>query len=101
MKKRALFTLVLTVLMLLALCLGISAAETVTDDATDTLTLGACTINGLDGVTIPDPTVGLVYTLDSTTKTASVSGRGSFTGGNLVFPSTVTYGGETYNVTRI
>lgn len=101
MKKRALFTLVLTVLMLLALCLGISAAETVTDDSTDTLTLGACTINGLDGVTIPDPTVGLVYTLDSTTKTASVSGRGSFSGGNLVFPSTVTYGGKTYNVTRI
>lgn len=101
MKKRALFTLVLTVLMLLALCLGISAAETVTDDATDTLTLGACTINGLDGVTIPDPTVGLVYSLDSTTKTASVSGRGSFTGGNLVFPSTVTYGGNTYTVTKI
>ena len=100
MKKRVLFTLVLTVLMLLALCLGVSA-ETVSDDETDTLTLGACTISGLEGVQIPAPTVGLVYTLDFTTKTASVSGRGTFTGGNLVFPSTVTYGGDAYNVTRI
>lgn len=101
MKNKVFLLLALTLLVVLVMCLGVSAAETVTDDATDTLTLGACTINGVDASKIPSPTVGLVYTLDSTTKTASVSGRGSFTGGNLVFPSTVTYGGKTYNVTRI
>ncbi len=101
MKRRALFTLMLVVLMVLVLGITASAAESVTDDNTDTLTLGACTINGLSGVTIPDPTVGLVYTLDSTTMTASVSGRGSFTGGDLVFPSSVTYKGSTYAVTKI
>ena len=101
MKKRSLLTFVLVLAIIFALGISVSAAETVTDDATDTLTLGNCTINGLDGVTIPSPTEGLVYSLDSSTMTATVTGRGSFTGGNLVFPSTVTYGGNTYTVTTI
>ncbi len=101
MKKRALFTLALAMLMALMLCITVGATTTVTDDETDEVTLGNCTITGLDGVTIPEPTTGLVYTLDDETKTATVSGRGSFTGGNLVFPSSVTYGERTYAVTKI
>ncbi len=100
MKKKILFV---SVLFLLAVCLfAVSvSATTVTDDDTDTVTLGACTINGLDNVTIPSPTVGLQYTLDDEAGTASVSGRGSFAGGDLVFPSSVTYEGKTYPLTKI
>ena len=98
--KKSLLTAVLLVLTVVFLALGISAVS-VTDDASDTLTLGSCVIEGLDGVTIPSPTVGLVYELDSEKLTATVSGRGSFAGGELVFPSTVTYGGKTYEVVKI
>ena len=99
MKKKILFVLVLAVSMVLALAIGASAAS-VTDDSTN-MTLGDCTINGLDGVTIPSPTRGLVYELDDETSTATVTGRGTFTGGSLVFPSSVTYNGKTYAVTKI
>ena len=100
MKRKILLSAVLTLALvcLFALCVN---AVTVVDDSTDEMTLGACTIANLDGVTIPAPTVGLEYTLDDATMTATVSGKGTFTGGVLAFPSTVTYGGNTYAVKRI
>ena len=100
MKKKI---LLVPVLFLLAMCLFIATASatTITDDASDTVTLGNCTIANLDGVSIPAPTVGLKYDIDFETKTATVSGRGSFTGGNLVFPSSITYDGNTFAVTKI
>ena len=99
--KRILFISALAMLLACLFVISVGAATTVTDDETDELTLGACNIAGLDGVTIPSPTIGLVYTLDEEAKTASVSGRGSFAGGVLAFPSTVSYDGNTYAVTRI
>ena len=98
MKKRIALLVVLSLVFVIAFAFSVSAAQ-VTDDGS--LTLGDCTIAGLDGVTIPSPTSGLVYTLDDATKTASVSGRGSFAGGDLVFPSSVTYNGTPYKVVRI
>lgn len=99
--KRKLFLAVILALCICCLLVFSVSAEAVADDTTDELTLGACTIANLGEVTIPAPTVGLVYSLDGTTMTASVSGRGTFTGGELVFPSTVIYGGNTYTVTSI
>lgn len=101
MKKRFFLFSALIIVIMCMLTISVGAATTVTDDETDNLTLGACTIVGIDDVTIPSPTVGLVYSLDDATMTASVSGRGSFLNGELVIPSSVTYGGNTYNVTKI
>ena len=100
MKRKLLLSAMLTLLFVCLFVLSVSAT-TVADDDTDELTLGECIIADLDGVTIPEPTVGLVYTLDDGTMTATVSGRGTFAGGVLAFPSTVTYGGNTYAVTKI
>lgn len=100
--KKVLLTIVMCMLLCCALTIFASAAS-VTDDGTN-VTLGNCTITGLDGVTIPSPTRGLVYTLDDETMTATVSGKGSFTGGegvSLVFPSSVTYNEKTYSLTTI
>ena len=101
MKKKIALFFVLSLVFVLAFAFSVNAA-TVTDNDEANLTLGDCTIEGLDGVTIPSPTRGLVYTLDETNKTASVSGRGSFAGGDLVFPSSVTFRhaqeGVQYNV---
>ena len=101
MKKRFFLFSALVIVIMCMLAISVGAATTITDDETDNLTLGACTIAGLDDVTIPAPTVGLAYTLDDATMTASVSGRGSFLNGELVIPSSVTYGGNTYDVTKI
>ena len=101
MKKRFFLFSALVIVIMCMLAISVGAATTITDDETDNLTLGACTIVGLDDVTIPAPTVGLAYTLDDATMTASVSGRGSFLNGELVIPSSVTYGGNTYDVTKI
>ena len=100
--KKALLTIVMCMLLCCALTVFASAA-TVTDDGTN-VTLGDCTIAGLNGVTIPSPTRGLVYSLDDAKMTATVTGKGSFAGGagtSLVFPSSVTYGGKTYSLTTI
>ena len=101
MKKRFFLFSALVIVIMCMLAVSVGAATTITDDETDDLTLGACTIAGLDDVTIPAPTVGLAYTLNDATMTASVSGRGSFLNGELVIPSSVTYGGNTYDVTKI
>ncbi|MBQ3040598.1 MAG: leucine-rich repeat protein [Clostridia bacterium] len=100
MKKKLAIFVVLTLSLLAVFALSVGAATQITDDGTN-LVLGECTIAGLDGVTIPSPTSGLVYTLDDETNTAAVSGRGSFAGGDLVFPSSVTYEGTTYALTKI
>jgi len=102
MKKKLLFLVSITILTVCFFALSVSAEVIeLTDDGETELTLGNCTIANLDGVTIPSPTSGLVYTIDTETLTASVSGRGSFGGGVLSFPSTVTYDGKTYTVTKI
>lgn len=98
--KKLFLTLALCALMCALFVIGASAATTVTDDGSN-VTLGNCTIANLNGVTIPSVTRGLQYSLDEETMTAAVSGRGSFTGGNLVFPSSVTYNEKTYTVTQI
>ncbi|MBE6663534.1 MAG: hypothetical protein E7602_03405 [Ruminococcaceae bacterium] len=100
MKKRLTLFILLVLLLAVAFAFSVNAATQVADDGTN-LTLGACTIEGLDGVTIPSPTSGLVYTLDEKTGKAYVSGRGTFAGGDLVFPSSVTYEGVTYPLTKI
>jgi|GEM_PF-3257303 len=100
--KKLFLTLAICILMCALFVVGASAAS-VTDDGSN-VTLGDCTIANLDGVTIPSVTRGLVYSLDDETMTATVSGRGSFTGGtgvSLVFPSSVTYDEKTYKVTQI
>lgn len=98
--RKAFLTIALCMIMCCTLAIFASAA-TVTDDGSN-MTLGDCTIAGLNGVTIPSPTRGLKYDLDFTLKTATVSGRGTFTaGGDLVIPSTVTYDGHTYEVKTI
>ncbi len=101
MKKRILFAAMLALLFACLFALTVGASTTVTDDETDELILGECVIANLDGVTIPSPTVGLEYSLDEEAMTAAISGRGSFAGGVLSIPSTVTYGGSTYTVTTI
>lgn len=98
--KKLLTMLAMCIILCCALVLSVSAATSVTDDGSN-VTLGDCTIANLDGVTIPSPTRGLVYSLDDETMTATVTGRGSFAGGDLVIPSTVTYGGEVYNVKTV
>ncbi len=102
--KKLFLTLALCALMCALFMIGASAAAvSVTDDGSN-VTLGDCTIAGLDGVTIPSPTRGLVYSLDDEAMTATVTGRGSFAGGtgvNLVFPSSVTYNGKTYTLNKI
>ena len=100
MKKKLAVFVVLTLSLLAVFALSVGAATQITDDGTN-LVLGECTIAGLDGVTIPSPTSGLVYTLDDKTGEAYVSGRGTFAGGDLVFPSSVTYEGVTYPLTKI
>lgn len=100
MNKKILLILVIAMLSMCLFAISISAT-TVTDSDDDKMTLGQCTIANLDGVTIPSPTVGLVYLLDDKSMTATVSGKGSFSGGELVFPSTVKYDGKTYDVTTI
>ena len=97
--KKLLITFALCIVMCVILAFSVSATE-VTDDGSN-MTLGACTIAGLDGVTIPSPTRGLKYDLDNSKMIATVAGRGTFTGGDLVIPSTVTYGGEVYNVKTV
>ncbi len=99
MKKLFLMLAICTV-MCLMLAFSVSAATTVTDNGSN-MTLGNCTIANLDGVTIPSPTRGLKYDLEFETKIATVSGRGTFAGGDLVIPSTVTYDGHTYEVKTI
>ena len=99
MKKKLSLFIVLSLVLVLAFAFSVSAATNVTDDGSN-VTLGDCTIENLDGVTIPSPTRGLVYTLEDT-GTATVSGKGSFAGGDLVFPSSVTYNGKTYSLTKI
>ena len=98
--KKLTFILALSLAIIFTLAMSVGAA-TVTDDATDEITLGECVIKGVDESIIPEPTVGLAYILDEETMTATVSGKGSFTGGNLVIPSSVTYGGSEYTVTKI
>lgn len=99
MKKRIALSVVLSLVLFAVFAFSIGAIE-IADDGTN-LILGDCTIEGLDGVTIPSPTSGLVYTLDDKTGEAYVSGRGTFAGGDLVFPSSVTYEGVTYPLTKI
>ena len=99
MKKKLSLFIVLSLVLVLAFAFSVSAATNVTDDGSN-VTLGDCTIENLDGVTIPSPTRGLVYTLEDT-GTATVSGKGSFAGGDLVFPSSITYEGKTYPLTKI
>ena len=101
MKRKLFLISLLTVILVCIFTLSVSAATSVTDDATDEVTLGACTINGVDSSIIPAPTVGLEYSLDDETMTATITGRGTFEGGNLAIPSSVTYGGKTYAVTTI
>lgn len=98
--KKLLTMLAMCIILCCALVLSVSAATSVTDDGSN-MTLGDCTIAGLDGVTIPSPTRGLKYDLDNSKMIATVAGRGTFTGGDLVIPSTVTYGGEVYNVKTV
>lgn len=100
MKKKISLFILLAFVFVLAFAFSVSAATTVTDDGSN-VTLGDCTIENLDGITIPSPTRGLAYTLDEEAGTAAVSGRGSFAGGELVFPSSVTYNGTTYPLTKI
>ena len=100
--KKLLLTLALCALMCALFVIGASAATSVTDDGSN-VTLGNCTIAN-SGVTIPSPTRGLVYSLDDESKTATITGKGSFAGGtgtNLVIPSSVTYNGKTYVVETI
>ena len=100
--KKLLLTLALCALMCALFVIGASAATTVTDDGSN-VTLGNCTIAN-SGVTIPSPTRGLAYSLDDETGTATVTGKGSFAGGegtSLVIPSSVTYNGKTYAVETI
>ena len=102
MKKRTFLVVVLCILAVFTLAVTVSAGTiSVTDNDEAGITLGQGTIANLEGVTIPSPTKGLAYSLDTDTMTASVSGRGSFGGGVLSFPSTVTYDGKTYTVTKI
>ena len=98
--KKLLTMLAMCIILCCALVLSVSAATSVTDDGSN-MTLGDCTIANLDGVTIPSPTRGLKYDLDNSKMIATVAGRGTFTGGDLVIPSTVTYGGEVYNVKTV
>ena len=98
MKKITLVSLIVIIVMLM-LAVSISA-ETVTDDDSDTITLEDCVINGVDPSIIPNPTVGLKYTFDDETGTATISGKGTFAGGELVIPSKVTYKNRVYNVTK-
>ena len=100
--KKLLLTLAICVLMCALFVIGASAATAVTDDGSN-VTLGNCTIAN-SGVTIPSPTRGLAYSLDDETGTATVTGKGSFAGGegtSLVIPSSVTYNGKTYPVETI
>ena len=100
--KKLLLTLAICALMCALFVMGASAATAVTDDGSN-VTLGDCTIAN-SGVTIPSPTRGLAYSLDDETGTATVTGKGSFAGGegtSLVIPSSVTYNGKTYPVETI
>lgn len=98
MKKKLLF---LVVFVISLMCLLVVSASAVTDDEKN-MTLGDCTIAGLDGVTIPSPTRGLEYSFDDKNKTATITGRGSFVAGSaMVIPSTVTYGEKTYTVVSV
>ena len=101
MKRKLFLISLLTVILVCFFTLSVSAATSVTDDSTDEVTLGACTINGVDSSIIPAPTVGLEYSLDDDTMTATITGKGTFEGGNLAIPSSVTYGQKTYAVTKI
>lgn len=101
--RKLFLTLALCALMCALFIIGVNGAEAVTDDGSN-VTLGDCTIANLDGVTIPSVTRGLEYSLDSEAMTATVTGKGSFAGGegvSLVFPSSVTYDGKSYVVTKI
>lgn len=101
MKRKLFLISLLTVILVCFFTLSVSAATSVTDDSTDEVTLGACTINGVDSSIIPAPTVGLEYSLDDETMTATIISKGTFEGGNLAIPSSVTYGQKTYAVTTI
>lgn len=103
--KKVLITLLLVMTLALTMAIAISAAEiTVVDDGATEITLGDCVIEGLDGVTIPSPTRGFTYVLNTDTKTAKISKWADYNdkekGATFCTPSTVTYDGKTYTVTN-
>ena len=103
--KKVLITLLLVMTLALTMAIAISAAEiTVVDDGATEITLGDCVIEGLDGVTIPSPTRGFTYVLNTDTKTAKISKWADYNdkekGATFCTPSTVTYDGMTYTVTN-
>ena len=100
--KKILFTLALTIMMLLTMALMVSAEEITVVDGTDEITLGACVIEDL-GREIPEPSSGFTYVLNTETMTAKITKWENYAdpvlGAKFVIPTTVTYAGSTYTVT--